>query len=103
MSLRICYFSNSPLTNTGYGVQTALTVPRLKALGHDVVIRGFYGVQGAPLLSDDTLILPTSKDDYGNDVIIDDFRYWKADIILSLVDAWIFNPAIMSQVRWVPY
>jgi glycosyltransferase involved in cell wall biosynthesis len=107
--LTIIEHSNSVAVGTGYGVQSALMIPAWQDLGHKVIQSGFYGNQGAPVRisgekeEHDLLILPTSKDAYGNDVLIDDFRHWNADITITLIDAWIFNPNVTSQIRWVPY
>lgn len=103
MSLTIGQHSNALTVGTGYGAQSALMIPRWQAQGHKVIHSGFYGIQGAPLQLDDLLILPTSKDAYGNDILIDDFQHWKFDITVTLIDAWIFSPQIVSQIRWVPY
>ena len=32
-------------------------------------------------------------------MLVDDFQFWQADITLTLIDAWIFNPAITAQIR----
>jgi FkbM family methyltransferase len=102
-TLRIISHSNAPFVGTGYGVQNALNIRAWKALGHKVIAANFYGNQGAPLNADDVLMLPTSKDAYGNDVLIADFKRWNADITITLIDAWIFNPQVTSQIKWVPY
>ncbi len=101
--MRIIWHSNSIWAGTGYGVQSALFAPRLKQLGHDLIFAAFYGLQGAPLNTGDMMVLPGSKDAYGNDVMVADFHRNKADITITLIDAWIFNPQVTSQIKWVPY
>jgi hypothetical protein len=45
--LRILWASDAPDASSGYSVETALTVPRLIGLGHDVALLATYGHQGA--------------------------------------------------------
>lgn len=101
--MKILLHSNHPAAPTGYGTQSKLMVDIFKALGHEVIFSAFYGNQGAPQMLDDVIMLPTSKEGYGNDIIADRARYWNADIVISFVDAWVLNPAVMAQFRWVPY
>ncbi|HET6638591.1 MAG TPA: glycosyltransferase family 4 protein [Gemmatimonadota bacterium] len=44
--MRILWQSVAPWIPTGYGVQTALFAPRLKALGHDVALSCYVGLEG---------------------------------------------------------
>lgn len=102
--MRILWLSNARHVGTGYGVQTDLFVPRIKKLGHDIAISTFYGLQGTPQMdADDILTLPQSKDSYSNDIIAADAERFKADIVISLIDAWVLNPQVYSQFRWCPW
>ena len=47
--MKILWHSNSPWARTGYGTQTALWVPRLAELGHEIAISAFHGLQGSPI------------------------------------------------------
>lgn len=44
--MKILWNSVAPWIGTGYGQQTALFTPRIQALGHDVVISAFAGIEG---------------------------------------------------------
>lgn len=101
--MRLIWHSNSRAAGTGYGVQSNLFISRLQAAGHHLIHSAFYGSQGSPIEWDGVLILPTSKDAYGNDVLVDDFKHWKADLTITLIDAWIFHPSVTSQIRWAPW
>jgi len=103
--MRILWYSNSPWTKTGYGAQTALFVPRLKQLGHDMAIHAWYGLLGGPLHWGDIPIYPlASRDAYGRDVIAAHSDNFKADITITLLDAWIFEPGLhVHGMRWVPW
>lgn len=101
--MRILWASNSPWAPTGYGNQTALFVPRLQKLGHEVVIMATFGLNGMPLQLGETRILPGGRDAYGNDVLALDAQREKVDIVITLLDAWIFHPSVTRQFRWCPW
>ncbi len=44
--MKIVWNSVHPEINTGYGTQTAMFTPRIRALGHDVAISAYCGVEG---------------------------------------------------------
>ena len=101
--MKILWVSNAPHAPTGYGVQTAVNVPRIRALGYEMSMMAFYGLQGAPSLWDGLLTLPASQNAYGNDVLVADARHVEADIVMTLMDVWVLAPEVMSQVRWYPW
>lgn len=102
--MKILWVSNARHVGTGYGVQTDLFVPRIKALGHEVVISAFYGLQGTPQEdADGILTLPATKEPYSNDMLTADAERFGADIVITLIDAWVMNPQVMSQVKWCPW
>lgn len=101
--MKILFLSNAAHVPTGYGNQTQVNVPRLKALGHDLSVMAFYGLQGAPSNWDGILVLPASHNAYGNDVIVADAMYVQADIVISLMDVWVLANEVMQQVQWYPW
>lgn len=101
--MRILWSSNALWAPTGYGNQTALFVPRLQRLGHEVVVMATYGLHGAPLDAGDLRILPGGRDAYGNDVLAQDAKHERADVVITLLDAWIFQPVVTRQFRWCPW
>ncbi len=66
--MKVAWFSNSPWAGTGYGVQTAEILPRLKADGHDVASVSNYGLAGAPLDWQGIPCLPMGYETYSNDI-----------------------------------
>lgn len=66
--MRIAWFSNSPWAGTGYGVQTAEVLPRLKEAGHEVASVSNYGLAGAPLDWQGIPCLPMGYDAWSNDI-----------------------------------
>ncbi len=102
--MRILWISNAPWTPTGYGNQTKLFTPRLKALGHDLSILAYWGLQGGTIMSADGIpILPPGYMPYGQDIIAPHAMAFHADIALSLMDAWVLEPSLMQGVKWVPW
>lgn len=102
--MKVYFFSNTPWATTGYANQCALFAPRIKALGHEVVIGAFYGLQGAPIKWKHNIwVLPSGRDTYGNDIIVPDAKAMQADIVLTLMDVWVLSPDITKHVRWCPW
>lgn len=104
MSLRISWFSNAPFVSTGYGNQTKLTVPRLRDLGYEMSISAFYGTQGGLTMFDGMIVYPQCKHPYGMDVIGAHAEHAQADIIITLMDAWVVQPEFIPQsIGWYPW
>ncbi len=102
--MRIFWWSNAPWARTGYGTQTRIFVPRIVALGHEVVLGASYGLGGSPLeLGEHSRIYPLGIDRHGNDVLVDYAKHTKADIVITLYDAWPFMNQVTSQFRWCPW
>lgn len=102
--MRISWFANAPWARTGYGNQTALFAPRLKALGHDIAIQAFYGLEGGLLNWNGIPVYPRAWHTYGQDVIAAHGNHHKADVVISLLDAWVFEPSMhIHGMQWVPW
>lgn len=105
MTLRIMWHSNSPLASTGYSIQTRRFVPQIKRLGHEIAISAFYGVEGAIMgWIDGIPLYPKAFDLWGNDVMSTHAQHFRADILITLMDAWVVQPHMMLPgTRWVPW
>ena len=105
--MRILVWSNSSWTCTGYGVQTNLFAPRIQGLGHEVGIFAFYGLEGRVLNVQGPRggipVYPRFQHPYGVDVAGAHAQHFQADILLSLMDAWVIRPDLLQGVRWVPW
>lgn len=106
--MKINWFSNSVWARTGYGNQTNLFVPRLQALGHEMSVTAFYGLEGGvitlPGPKGPIPIYPRGHHLYGADVWSANANHAGADICLSLLDAWVFEPNMNPhKVPWVPW
>jgi glycosyltransferase involved in cell wall biosynthesis len=84
--MRIVWHSNAGWNNSGYGIQTALFVPRLAALGHDLIVAAPYSFSGAPLEWKGFTVLPCARDQAGNDTITANHEYFEADWTITLAD-----------------
>lgn len=90
----------------GYGVQTATFVPRWRdRLGHEVAMGSIYGLQGGPMTWNGIPCYPGGFDQVGHDVMAPHATHFKADLIVTLFDAWVLDgDRIQSQgARWVPW
>ena len=111
--MRILLSSNILTGSTGYSNQSGLIIPRLCALGHDVAQHAWYGLDGCVLTANvehagttyPIRVYPKYRDGYGNDIGAAHAADWNADIILTLIDAWVLNPDALSsgKARFVPY
>lgn len=104
--MKILWHSNAPFLKTGYGQQTAIWAPRLKALGHDVAVHGYAGAQHLTVEYDGITVYPAgTTNSIGMDAIGFWFEQHQADVVISLCDAWALSPkmmALMPTVCWTP-
>lgn len=100
--MRILWSSNSPFVCTGYGQQTAVACRRLKDMGHDMAILAFYGLEGSKVNWGDIPIYPNNPRDWGILHAPMFYKDWKADIFLTLIDAWVLG-ALHREIKWVPW
>jgi glycosyltransferase involved in cell wall biosynthesis len=105
------WYSNAPWVGTGYGQQTAIQVPRLQSLGHDVAVASFHGLQGVPLQWGGMTVYPgSSEDSWAQDVMLGHYQQHKSDLLISLMDAWVLDPAKLNDqivrgmrvAHWMP-
>lgn len=97
--------SNSPWAGTGYGVQTAEVVPRIKRAGHDIAIAANYGHFGLIIEWDEGIRLyPASRDQALNDTINATSAHFNADWVISLYDTWTMQREMWPErvASWVP-
>lgn len=102
--IKISWFSNAPWAPTGYGCQTRINYPRIMAMGYDLAISAFYGIQGAKMTTGDGVeVYPIFKHRYGQDVIGAHARIQRADAIITLMDAWVVQPENTLGIPWYPW
>lgn len=103
----VLIFSNAPWAPSGYGTQTAHLAKGLKALGHNPAVAAFHGLHGAPIRWEDGItVYPGSTEDaFAQDTLPGFYGHHQADLLLTLMDAWVLNPgglAGMNVAHWLP-
>ena len=101
--MRLAFLSNAPWDATGYGMQIKNVAPRLKALGHDVSIQAYHGHAGTPIDWNGIQIYGMVSHPYGADVMHAHAVNFKADCLISNMDAWVIDPALMFDTPWVAW
>jgi glycosyltransferase involved in cell wall biosynthesis len=104
--VRILIFGNAPWAWSGYGTQAAQLVPRLASLSHEVAVAAFHGLAGAPLNWQGVMVYPGSTEDmWAQDVLKGHYDHHQADLLITIMDAWVMNPDVVSQMNaahWMP-
>lgn len=101
--MKVLWISNSPVSPSGYGTQTATFTRLLKDAGHEVVVFGFYGHRGAVVNWGGIPILPGSMNEWGNDIIPAHVDHYKPDVSVLLCDAWVYAPEVIRLLTaWAP-
>ena len=102
----ILIYSNGPHCPSGYGTQTAIWSRKFQSLGHNVAVAAFHGLQGAPISFDGVTVYPGSTEDlWAQDILPGYYGHHKADLLITLMDAWVLNPAGlagMNVAHWLP-
>jgi len=101
--MKFTWHSNAPWAATGYGNQTKIFVPRLKALGHEIAVVAFYGLEGGSINWGGVPIYPKGKDPYGQDVLGAHAGHYGTNVVISLLDAWVFQPQMFPSTLWIPW
>lgn len=102
--MRILWVSNDPRMKTGYGTQTAQACARL-AQDHDVAVLANAGTSGRVEEWEGLTIFPQGYDTWSNDIVSAVAKYWQADQIIVLFDAWPLDPKAYSETPtavWCP-
>jgi glycosyltransferase involved in cell wall biosynthesis len=99
--LRVLFCSDAPWATSGYSVETALAAVRLK--DHcDLALLATFGLHGGLQEWNGIPVFPGGADAFANDVIPKAARAWNADVIITLKDTLVFNPATFNGFRWMP-
>lgn len=69
MMTSILWHSNAPVTLTGYGLQTALFVPKIRDLGYQMTLTAPMSINTAPLDWEGMKIYGCAGDPMGNDIL----------------------------------
>lgn len=101
--MRIGWCAPHPDLPTGYATQSALILPRLRDLGHDVAVFATAGQPGHPGHWNGIPVFPhTTYADAGEDVVTNHYAAWKADIVFTFLCTWFLEyPAVWRGLRTV--
>ena len=97
--------TNGPWLPSAYAQQAALLAPRLASLGHNVAIAAFCGLSGTRITWNGIPVYPGGMNPCGNDVLAGHAKDWKADLVLTVMDAWGLQPEVIRTLpvaHWMP-
>ncbi len=105
MGLRICWIGNTSWCSSGYGIQGRYLLPELRKRGHDISVLAFWGLEGGMLKANGMKFYPKGTDPYGNDIVQAVCQHSGADILISLIDAWVLQdfPSKAPHARWLAW
>lgn len=86
-------------------MQTELAANWLAQQGHEVIISAFYGVRGKTFGAGNVTILPGSNEQWGNDVLIGHYDFYRPDVMFLLMDAWVLRDEVLDvtpSAVWTP-
>lgn len=102
--MKLLIIADLPVSPSAYGQQMSIFLPKIRALGHEVALIAPGVYTGGPLrLPDGTLVLPCWNDPYANDVVTAHADSFGADLVLTLCDPHIFDPAVFQNLPWVAW
>ena len=108
--LRMLYSSNAFWAASGYGVQGKALLPRLAELsefdGRDNIAQfAWFGLQGGIHNVEGFQVYPAGMDAYGNDVIGPYSKHFGANLVVTLIDAWVLRDTAKSvyPALWCPW
>lgn len=105
---RILWWSPPWWSPSGYGVQTKLIVPELKAQGHEIACGFYAGCHRADTWHTKAGPVPilgnvAGRARYGNGMIPYFSRKWGADIIIMMCDAFSLEPTQFGGLNVMPW
>lgn len=78
-------------------------------LGHEVAISSWAWAgnlthwRDIPVYPSGASMFGDGKDAFGNGIVTRHARHWRADLVITLTDAWVFKPAVMKGIPWAPW
>ena len=101
--MKILWHGPHPDMPTGYATQTALLLPRFKALGYEVAVSCTAGQDSHPGWWNGIPVLPcTPYADCGEDVVTGHYSRWGADIVFTFLCTWYLKyPQVWRNLRTV--
>jgi glycosyltransferase involved in cell wall biosynthesis len=80
------------------------TCKRLVGIGHKVahIPMGFANRMGIQLTQEGVQIYPSGGNAFGEDVAIEDYLNFKADMLITIKEPWVFNHIPYQPINFVP-
>lgn len=107
--MRILFFAkDAPFVQSGYGKCCREICTRLRRFGHDVAVFATVGNRTSSFFEWQGLkIYPPLDDIYGEDIILDHYLNWKAELLITQLDVWamqkIHTYAQQNLINWLAY
>lgn len=102
----VLIYSNAFWAPSGYGTQSLQLARQLQKNGHQVACASFHGLMGTPLQYEGMTVFPgSSEDPWALDMLGAHYRHFNADLLITLMDAWVLDPAKlagMNVAHWLP-
>ena len=103
--MRILWNSHSPFAATGYGKPTALWLPKLRDMGYEIMATAFHGLEERDASFEGIPVVNVDDGRFGASVLRDIAKFNKVDVIITLMDAWAFDPEVLKGMKafhWFP-
>lgn len=105
--MKLLWVSNSTWSNTGYGQQSAITLPLLREMGHDIAELPYYGYAGAKSEVNGHTIYPVLQSQWGEDAVSPWAKDHGSDAVITLMDIWVlgddFSKVKDEEFVWCPW
>lgn len=108
--IRMLYSSNAFWAASGYGIQGKSLLPRLAALPEingreNIAMFAWYGLQGGIHQVEGFRVYPCGQDAYGNDIIANHTNHFQANLVVTLIDAWVLHKTAqkVKPAIWCPW
>jgi glycosyltransferase involved in cell wall biosynthesis len=101
--LRILFNTNAPWSTSGYGTQAREILPLMVESGFSVGCVCFFGLEGGVIELNGITCYPKIADQWGSDAVVEHSKAFKPDVVFTLQDIWVLNPAMLRQFNhWIP-
>lgn len=101
--LKILISSNAFWGMSGYSMQLAELLPRIKDEGYLLAASNFFGLQGGKIMVNNILQYPVINHVYGSDALVLHAQDFGADVVFSLQDQWVLHPDDLAKAKhWIP-
>lgn len=100
--MKILWASNFSAMSA-YAQQSNMIVPRLRDMGHEVMVFELSNGSRRPYDWEGITILQPAHDPLGNDIIEYYVNKYGIEAVITLVDVWRFDSRIWGKLPWYPF